>query len=62
MPRYVRMVSGDEYDSLTKWGRKFHRPPAGVRARVKRAFRRRERRALKGDIDGRIDPGSGGGG
>lgn len=60
MRRYVRMHSGDEFDSLTKRGRKVHRFRAGARAWIKRKFRRRERRALKGDIHG-IDSGSGAG-
>jgi hypothetical protein len=44
MARDIPMINGDEYDALTKRGRKVLRFPAGERARIKRAFRRRERR------------------
>ena len=47
MPRYrVPMSSGDEYDALTKWRHSLHWR-AGERARIKRGYRRRERRVLK---------------
>jgi hypothetical protein len=43
----IPMVSGDEYNDLTKTGRKFHKFRAGQRARTKRSYRRRERRISK---------------
>lgn len=43
MGRRIPMKSGDEYDALSNW-RKVHRLKAGTRARIKRRFRRRERR------------------
>jgi hypothetical protein len=47
MTRSIRMGNGDEYDALTKGGRKVHTFKPGVRARIKRRFRRRERRVLR---------------
>jgi hypothetical protein len=44
MAREIPMINGDEYDALTRRGRKALRFPAGERARIKRAFRRRARR------------------
>jgi hypothetical protein len=45
MRRLVPMISGDEYDLLTRRGRRVRRPcRAGRRAAVKRRYRRRERR------------------
>jgi chloramphenicol 3-O-phosphotransferase len=44
MGRRIPMISGDEWDALTRW-RQYRRWPAGVRAKVKRGYRRRERRA-----------------
>lgn len=44
--RLTSMKNGWEYDALTKWGRRVHKFRAGVRAYIKRAFRRRERRGL----------------
>lgn len=44
--RQVPMKNGFEYDALTKWGRRYHKFRAGVRAYIKRGFRRRERRGL----------------
>lgn len=44
--RQVPMNNGNEYDALTKKGRRVHKFRAGVRAYIKRAFRRRERRGL----------------
>lgn len=46
MERREPMKSGDEYDALTRW-RKFLRWRAGERAKIKRLFRRRERRVGK---------------
>jgi len=43
----IPMVSGDEYEALTKGGRKFHKFRTGVRAKTKRSYRRRERRIFK---------------
>jgi hypothetical protein len=47
MKRLVPMNSGDEYDALTRGGRKVHRFRPRRRERVKRKFRRRERGELK---------------
>ncbi len=41
--RLVKMISGWEYDGLTKKGRTVHKFKAGVRSYLKRRFRRRER-------------------
>jgi hypothetical protein len=38
------MISGDEYDALTKGGRTVHRIKIGARAAIKHRFRRRERK------------------
>lgn len=46
------MINGYEYDALTKWRRVMHFK-AGTRARIKRAYRRRERR--KGKREARYD-------
>ena len=45
----IKMINGDEYDCLTKGGRAVHAFRAGERARVKRAYRRRERRKCQSD-------------
>ncbi len=42
----IPMTTGDEFDALTRW-RRFLRWPAGVRAAIKRGYRRRERRHLR---------------
>lgn len=39
--------SGDEYDYLTKQGRRVIRPKAGKFSRVKRAFNRRVRKTAR---------------
>lgn len=49
MTRYTRMIDGDEYDALTG-SRKFYRWRTGQVSKIKRRFRRRERRNLKRDI------------
>lgn len=41
------MNNGDEYDALTRRGRKCHRFRAGDRAKIKRGYRRRLRRQMK---------------
>lgn len=46
MGQRIQMVSGDEYDALTRAKRFFHWRP-GQRAEIKRAFRRRERHEAK---------------
>ena len=46
-PHLVRFRCGDEYDAMTKKGRRVHRFRPGTRARIKRNFRRRERRVFK---------------
>jgi hypothetical protein len=40
------MKSGDEFDALTKKGKRFHAWRGGQRKAVKRAFNRRERKWL----------------
>ena len=58
MPRRFRLpMIADEFDALTKWRHWLHWR-AGERARIKRGYRRRERRVLKQkirkeDADGR---------
>ena len=47
--RKVPMNSGDEYDALTRW-RKCVKWGKGEVARIKRKFRRRERRASKKEL------------
>lgn len=42
-----KMISGDEYDALTKGGRRVHRFRAGKRARIKRKINKRTRRAMQ---------------
>jgi hypothetical protein len=43
----VRLRNGDEYDALTRRGRRVHKFRPGRRARIKRNFRRRERRVFR---------------
>ncbi len=50
MGRRIPMIDGDEYDALTKWRKVLHFK-AGARARIKRRYRRRERRIGKREID-----------
>ncbi len=50
MGRRIPMKSGDEFDALTNWRKVMHFK-AGARARIKRRFRRRERRLGKREID-----------
>jgi hypothetical protein len=45
MGRRERLIDGDEYDALTRGGRRVHRFRAGKRAYVKRKVNRRARRA-----------------
>jgi hypothetical protein len=47
MKRLVSMKSGDEYEALTRGGRRVHRFRAGTRAEIKRRFRRRERHEVR---------------
>ena len=42
----IPLISGDEFDALTKGGRARHIFKAGDRKRIKRGFRRRFRRLL----------------
>ena len=46
-PHLVRFKNGDEFDVLTRRGRRVHRFRPDAPAAVKRKFRRRERRAFK---------------
>jgi hypothetical protein len=47
----IPMNTGDEYDALTDW--KGYVPwRAGERARIKRRYRRRERRSVEYDMTG----------
>ena len=43
----ARLNTGDEFDALTRRGRRCHRFRPGTRARIKRNFRRRSRRVFK---------------
>lgn len=45
MRHYAPMRTGDEYDALTR-ARRFYRWREGDRKRIKRSYRRRERRLL----------------
>jgi hypothetical protein len=45
MKHYTPMISGDEYDALTRWRHSQGWKP-GERRRIKRSYRRRERRVL----------------
>jgi hypothetical protein len=49
MRHYVPMRTGDEFDALTRW-RKVLPWRAGARAKIKRLYRRRERRVLNRGI------------
>lgn len=42
----IPMISGDEYDCFTSW-RRYRCWHAGQRAKIKRRYRRRERRAWR---------------
>jgi hypothetical protein len=47
MIKRMPLKTGDEYDALTKEGKRWHRTfRAGVRKKVKRAFNKKERRWL----------------
>jgi hypothetical protein len=46
-PHLIRFENGDEFDAMTRRGRRWHRFRAGARAGIKRRFRRRERRIFK---------------
>ena len=50
-PHLVHFKLGDEFKALAKRGRRSHRFRPGTPARIKRAFRRRERRAFKAGAD-----------
>ncbi len=41
-----KLISGDEWDAMTKGGRRVHRFRAGVRKRIKRKLNKRARRAM----------------
>ena len=43
----VVLKTGDEFDALTKRGRRVHKFRPGTRAAIKRKSRRRERRVFK---------------
>jgi len=47
MGHRLPMKSGDEYEALTKRGRRVHHFKPGRRAAIKRKYRRRERRVLR---------------
>jgi hypothetical protein len=47
MGRRERMIDGDEWDALTRGGRRVHRFRAGSRARVKRKFNKRSRQSAR---------------
>jgi hypothetical protein len=47
MGRRERLIDGDEYDALTRGGRRVHRFRAGKRAHAKRKVNRRARRACR---------------
>lgn len=49
MKHFTPMRTGDEYDALTGWRRLLHWR-AGERAKVKRLYRRRERRVLNREV------------
>lgn len=51
MGRRVLAIKGEYHDALSKGGRKVHTFKAGARARIKRRYRRRERRLGKREID-----------
>lgn len=46
----IPLKGGDEYDALTKGGRKVHEFRAGERAKVKQGYWRRFRKMVKGLI------------
>ena len=46
-PHLVPLKNGDEFDALTRGGRRYHRFRPGVRAAIKRRFRKRTRRVFK---------------
>ena len=48
MMKRIPMRTGDEYDALTPWRKVLHWR-AGERARIKRGYRRRERRIARWD-------------
>jgi hypothetical protein len=47
MGRRERLIDGDEWDALTRGGRRVHRFRAGSRARVKRKFNKRSRQSAR---------------
>lgn len=46
MTPHLARFNGDEFEAMTKGGRRVHRFRAGTRAQIKRRFRRRERRTF----------------
>ena len=50
MARRIPLRNGDEFDAITRW-RRYLYWRAGERARIKRAYRRRERRVAKEEIN-----------
>lgn len=48
-PHLVRF-NGDEFEAMTKGGRRVHRFRPGNRAQIKRRFRRRERRVADDEL------------
>ena len=43
MAKRIKMISGDEFDALTRW-KKYLKWRAGERKRIKRKYNRRERK------------------
>ena len=48
MGRRERLIDGDEWEALTRGGRRVHSFRAGIRARVKRKVNKRARRSRRG--------------
>ena len=50
MAKRIKMISGDEYDALTKWKRHI-KWRAGERKRIKRRYNKRDRHKVRSLID-----------
>jgi hypothetical protein len=51
-----KLINGDEFDALTKAGRRVRHFRAGIRAWIKRKFRRRERHHTLEELLKDFDP------
>lgn len=46
----MKFVSGDEYDAIPKWSRRFYQPSRKVLAKIKRQMKKRLRKLHKQEL------------